>query len=275
MTNGPAIGGPTEPADVGGRAVRRRRINMVEDATPAALPPAPRTVRRRVPLRRPPAWAAGGFLFVGLSLLAVGSFRLYVAYAGTPVRATVDRLAVNTDNDGTTYRAEFHYDLAGRTHHTKATVSDRLRSLLHHADGSPGAGVVPARAVPLPGGRPFCLLEDGPLTWLMLAVGGAFTGGLLAAAPAWYVRPARQRRLLERGAVATGRVTRVDRRGRSATVGYAFAGRTLPQRQTVRGPVPAVGDAVTVVYDRRRNVAYEYGDYEVVPAPADPPYRPA
>ena len=104
-------------------------------------------------------------------MLGVGSFRLYVAYDGTPVRATIDKLGPVSDNDGTTYRAEFHYDLAGRRHVGKQQVGDRLRGLLHDANGGAGAGSVPARAVRLPGGRAFCLLEDGPLTWLMLIVG--------------------------------------------------------------------------------------------------------
>ncbi len=123
------------------------------------------------PRPRPPWWAVTAFVVVGLSLLTVGSFRLYVAYAGTPVRATIDKLNTVNDNDGTTYRAEFHYELAGVTHRGKQQVGDRLRGLLHDGNGGAGPGTVPARAVRLPGGRAVCLLEDGPLTWLMLAVG--------------------------------------------------------------------------------------------------------
>ena len=53
---------------------------------------------------------------------------------------------------------------------SKATVSDRLRRWLHD-NAAAGRGVVPARAVRLPAGHAYCMLEDGPLTWLMLLVG--------------------------------------------------------------------------------------------------------
>ncbi len=240
---------------------------MTTKAEPTTLPPAPRTVRRRPAAGRPPWWAAGLFLWVGLTLLGVGSFRLYVAYLGTPVRATIDHLAVNTDNDGTTYRAEYQYVLAGRTHHAKATVSDRLRSLLHHADGSPGDGVVPARAVRLPGGRAFCLLEDGPLTWLMLALSVAWVGILIPATRRLYLRAAGQRRLIEAGAVTAGRVTAVRPAVRGFVVRYAYGSPEEAGRQTARGVArPRVGDPVSVIYDParpRRSVAYEFADYAV------------
>jgi hypothetical protein len=254
----------------GGRAMSE---TMTCEASNPVLPPAPRPVRRRG--RGPPIWAVAAFVFVGASLLGVGSFRLYVAYCGTPVRATIDQLAVNTDNDGTTYRAEFHYDLGGRTHVGKGLVSDRLRSLLHRADGSPGDGVVTARAVRLPGGRAFCLLEDGPLTWLMLTLAAAWAAIAVAAARAVYMLPARERWLVRNGEVAVGRVTAVgahDRRSRSADIAFVFGSPGVTVRQRARrgaNGFPQTGDVITVVYDAarpRRAAAYDWCDFTVAPA---------
>ena len=135
--------------------------------------PGPTLPARRRNARR---WFAAGLAVVGLSMVAMAGFRLYVTYLGVPVRVTIDGLAVVSDNDGVTYRAAYHYDLAGRTHRSKATVSDRLRRWMHDAASADGSrGVVDARAVPLPGGRAYCMLEDGPLTWLMAIVGGGAT----------------------------------------------------------------------------------------------------
>ena len=244
---------------------------MSDDVAIAGLPLPPRAVRRR--RGKPPAgWIALAYLLVGGSLLAVGSFRLYVAYGGTPVRATIDQLAVNTDNDGTTYRAEFHYQLAGQTHHAHGLVSDRLRALLHHADGTPGDGVVPARAVRLPGGHAFCLLEDGPLTWLMLTLAAAWSAVGVPAAWTLYVRPARERRLLRDGSATVGRITAVgpySPHNRSATIDYTFGSPAVAGHQVAHAPrdqLPHVGDPVTVVHDParpRRCVAYAFSNYAV------------
>ena len=237
--------------------------------TAAPLPLPPRAVRWRHRPARPPAWAAGVLILAGLLILGTGLFREYVARLGTPVRATIEHLAVVTDNDGTTYRIQFHYDLAGRTHPGKAQVSDRLRGLLYGSDGRAAADTVPARAVRLPGGRAVCLLEDGPLTWLMLAVGVGWFGVVAVLLHRWYVRPKREWRRARDGAAVVGRVTAVGPDGFRYEFHPAGATAALNATQAASGPgTPAVGDAVTVLYDPARPdhaVIHEYGNVEVIP----------
>ncbi len=243
------------------------------------LPPPPRRVRRR------PDWQRNVTRWIALPLLGVGflaggyaTVQLAVTVLGTRVTATVDRLTtIPGDSDsGETYRATYHYVLAGHTHAGAGQVSGGL-----HARLTPGSAV-PALAVRLPGGRAYGVVIDPGLARLYAGFALLWNAVMIPVAVWLYVTPARRRRLLRTGDVVAGQVTVVgpwDAESASAWVSYTYHPPGQPAaagRQSYAGPpelLPHPGDAVTVVYDParpRRSVAYEAGEFAVVwpPGPA-------
>jgi hypothetical protein len=241
--------------------------------TNSGMPPPPRAVRRKT----------GGCLLVALRLFIlphmiaglyfIGSIpaRWYVAHYGTPVTATVDRLTTESTRKGTGYSVHFHYVLNRHLYNDTASVGSET------FDGTRVHDVHPGRAsawfgVPLFLGPPewqnggIQVLIGMAIFWN--AIVGVFVYNL------WFV-PLRDRKILRWGEISAGVITaRKKVSGRGADTFRLYYTFTTASGEQFTGKARTnsvlasmIGLPVMVVYLPylpKRNLAYEYCDYEVV-----------
>jgi hypothetical protein len=224
-----------------------------------ALPPAPRSVRRKlgsgcglwfIRLFILPHTIAGIFLIVSIP------FGWYVEHFGTPVTATVDRRETQpTKKGGKLYQLYYHYDFGGRRFEGSESVSEEQYNQAGGVDAGGSTGLTPGsstaittrpsssksagtgvqfegRAVAVLPGHPYFRAPSEWGGWSLLPMLGfaLFWNGILSFfLYAIWILPLRQRLLVKRGEVATAAITsRKIHRGKGTTY-------TLMYRFTAEG----------------------------------------
>jgi hypothetical protein len=172
----------------------------VAAANPLPLPSPPRVAcvkpRRRLLAAR---IAVGLFFILGPIFLSIPALRLMTQWVGTPIRATVDRLDVDSDSDGDTYFVYYHYPCRGITINGRQQVRQAEFYSRHVGDELTGRSLLLFN-------YPFTLTNAGDpnhITRELLIFGLAwtvFTGFCLVAV---VVTQRRQRWLVENGLQTT------------------------------------------------------------------------
>jgi hypothetical protein len=244
----------------------------------AAVPPAPRVVRRKT--------GSGCLLtflrlfilphiFAGVYFLLSVPAHLFVSHFGTPVTAIVDREeTTSTRKGGFMYDIYYHYMLDGRRYDERASVGQSTYNRTRLGDRYGG------RASGLCGHALFVgpqeWEEAGPIGMLGFALG--WNGILSVFLYFLWVVPLRERRIARIGqpvlGIVTGRRERSGRGGRIYQLTYAF---TTPEGLEYTGKCGVTnwvyqtaleGTTLIVLYDPRRprwNLAYDYCDFVMGP----------
>ncbi len=197
----------------------------------------------------------------------------FTAENGKPISATITnkRAEVHHDKHGTSYSywVDFTYTFSGQNLQDKQRLTDSA-----YDDADIGQQV-PGKAMQI-GSWPICVIDlprsrSDLVSGLIMLAFSAILGGIFGAIAI------RKRNLVRDGTPAVGVVIgRRMVRGKSARyyVSYRFStsdGTALEKEMTVQKKYyeqSPEGTQVTVLYDPvnpRRSLAYECGDYEVVP----------
>jgi hypothetical protein len=246
----------------------------MNEQTPAAIPPPPREVRRKMGTGCEVGCVR---LFIlphtvaGIVLVLLVAMRSYVILVGTPTQATVDRAEYRSSRKGRGhYYVWFHYQLNGR----RIDSSDPWPS----SAPTPHAGdQFAGRAAAFPGNTMFLRASQQSLAAdvLPIAIFAVFWNAFIAVfVYAAWVRPIQTRWLVMYGEAAPGVVTSwVRSRGRNqsmSTVGYSFTTPDGVERSgkywTRRRDALAAGERITVLYNPKRprqNLPYEVSDFIV------------
>jgi hypothetical protein len=237
------------------------------------LPPAPRTVRRKLGSGCG-LWFMRLFILphtlAGIFLLTLFPANWYVDHYGKTVTATVDRRDMTqTKKGGTLFHLYYHYDFGGRRYEASDSVGEeryvRDREGTHF-DGRAAGGLF---------GRPVFRGPSaaGEFQWSLLAFALVWNGFLSFLLYAVWIEPLRQRRLVKHGQVATGVVTSrriTRRRGTVHELMYAFTADDGFNYAGSCSVTPAdyertgEGAQFLVLYDParpRRNLAYRFSDF--------------
>jgi len=235
--------------------------------TPSDVGAPPRVVR----LKRKMRWVVVVcvvFLAAPLVLVVLGGIQLYVLANGAPITATVDGTHV-THGKHTNYYVDYDYMLDGADHTDSQSVNWQT-----YDDTSEGQ-IFRGKAMKL-WGHYFSETELSDVragAMKGLAIAGVWIVVLLGIGWQYWIR---RRFLVQNGtAIASAITDKTIVRGKSsayfihftfeAREGGSFSGKTVTTRKNY--DQAQVGQMITVIYDPmkpKRNMAYEYCDFEVV-----------